>query len=161
VLEEGVPVDPAFPADEVEGPFALRGPRVPALVVSPWVEQGQVSKIVFDHSSIIRTILQRFCATGGALPPLGPRVDQASHLGFVLKAAAPRFLTPLPPALRDDLLSRLGRRLIAADLHPPPARPPPELARQILHARQLLRAGQHPQRQAAHSGRPPGRCADP
>jgi hypothetical protein len=35
---------------------------VPALVVSPWVEAGAVSHTLFDHTSIIKTVLLRFCA---------------------------------------------------------------------------------------------------
>ena len=43
--------------------FGRYGVRVPALIVSPWVEPGSVSHTVFDHTSIIKTILLRFCAT--------------------------------------------------------------------------------------------------
>ena len=38
------------------------GVRVPALIVSPRVQQRSVSKTLFDHTSIIKTILLRFCA---------------------------------------------------------------------------------------------------
>ena len=46
---------------------ALRklGPRVPAFVISPWVAERQVAKTVFDHTSIIKTILARFCRKAG------------------------------------------------------------------------------------------------
>src|SRR5262245_65484469 len=36
------------------------GPRVPALIVSPWIERGKVSHTVFDHCSILRPIVRRF-----------------------------------------------------------------------------------------------------
>ncbi|WP_081070885.1 phosphocholine-specific phospholipase C [Burkholderia territorii] len=43
------------------GPFGL-GPRVPMLVISPWSKGGWVCSEVFDHTSIIRFIHQRFAA---------------------------------------------------------------------------------------------------
>jgi len=33
---------------------------VPALIFSPWAEPGSVATTVFDHTSIITTILLRF-----------------------------------------------------------------------------------------------------
>jgi len=41
--------------------FGRYGVRVPALVVSPWVEPRSVSHTVLDHTSVIKTILLRFC----------------------------------------------------------------------------------------------------
>ena len=57
------------------------GPRVPAIVVSPFVGAQSVSKTVFDHTSIIKTILTRFCAKkDGSIPKMGARVAAAKHL---------------------------------------------------------------------------------
>ena len=42
--------------------FGRYGVRVPAVIVSPWVEPRTVSNTLFDHTSIIKTILLRFCA---------------------------------------------------------------------------------------------------
>ena len=57
------------------------GVRVPALVISPWVDAGTVIPVPFDHTSIIKTILQRFApeehASGAAF---GPRTEQANSL---------------------------------------------------------------------------------
>jgi phospholipase C len=41
------------------GPYGL-GPRVPMLVVSPWSKGGYVCSELFDHTSVIRFIEQRF-----------------------------------------------------------------------------------------------------
>jgi phospholipase C len=61
------------------------GPRVPAIVVSPLVGKQQVSKTVYDHTSIIKTILARFCRKAdGTIPDMGARVRAAEHLGGVL-----------------------------------------------------------------------------
>jgi phospholipase C len=86
------------PACEDDTP-ALRsyGPRVPAFVISPWVGKRQVSKEVYDHTSIIKTILARFCRKAdGTVPDMGARVRAAKHLGGVLGAAKAR--APVPRA---------------------------------------------------------------
>jgi hypothetical protein len=58
------------------------GVRVPALVISPWVDKAKVSSVVFDHTSIAKTIAQRFM---NANPPdLGERVSKANDLSAVL-----------------------------------------------------------------------------
>ncbi|TLY50230.1 MAG: phospholipase C, phosphocholine-specific [Gammaproteobacteria bacterium] len=44
------------------GPYGL-GARVPMLVISPWSRGGYVNSQLFDHTSIIRFIEQRFAAT--------------------------------------------------------------------------------------------------
>jgi phospholipase C len=92
------------------------GVRVPALVVSPWVRPGSVCKQVFDHTSIIKTILLRHRAKlqTADFVSFGPRVNEAAHLGIALNgspsahpavdpmsAPAPRQVvrraTPTPP----------------------------------------------------------------
>jgi len=71
------------------------GPRVPAIVISPWVEEGQVASTLFDHSSIVKTILARFCRRGdGTVPDMGARVRAAAHLGGLLTRGTPR--APIP-----------------------------------------------------------------
>jgi phospholipase C len=62
---------PSAPADDPQM-FGRYGVRVPALIVSPWVEPGTVSHTLFDHTSIIKTILLRFL-------PRRPRRAQPAH----------------------------------------------------------------------------------
>jgi phospholipase C len=70
------------------------GVRVPALVISPWIDAGAVSHTLFDHTSILKTILLRFCRDGsGTIPDMGPRVSAANDLSALLNAAAPH---PVP-----------------------------------------------------------------
>ena len=110
--EVGAPED-----DRAADGFNAYGPRVPAIVVSPWVEPGSTAldadgnKIVFDHTSLIRTILERFCRhDDGTIPNMGTRVANANHLGHLLTRDVP--LDPPPfdhvlPALkqfRGDML---------------------------------------------------------
>jgi phospholipase C len=70
---------PEAPHDEV---FPRYGVRVPAFVVSPWVDPGTVSHTLFDHASIIKTVLELFAP--GAIEAMGPRVAGANHLGRLL-----------------------------------------------------------------------------
>lgn len=76
------------------------GPRVPAIVVSPWVDRG-VSSVVFDHTSIIKTILENFVGSASVSNELlGRRVDAANSLLPLLNGSPrpdiPGF-DPLPP----------------------------------------------------------------
>jgi phospholipase C len=52
---------PEHPPDDEPTTFTRYGVRVPALVISPWVKPGSVSHTLFDHASIPKTILRRFC----------------------------------------------------------------------------------------------------
>jgi len=46
-------------ADNLRGPYGL-GARVPLLAISPWSKGGWVNSQVFDHTSMIRFVEQRF-----------------------------------------------------------------------------------------------------
>jgi phospholipase C len=70
--------------------FQHLGVRVPALLVSPLVAAGSSSTELlgedfhFDHTSIIKTILTRFCSSDGQIPAITARVADAHHLGHLL-----------------------------------------------------------------------------
>jgi phospholipase C len=86
---------PPPPAEDDTPALRRHGPRVPALVVSPWISKRQVSKTVFDHTSIIKTILARFCRKAdGTVPDMGARVRAAQHLGGLLGETTARPATP-------------------------------------------------------------------
>jgi phospholipase C len=116
------------PAAEDDDPqkFGRYGLRVPALIVSPYVEQGSVAKgpngesILFDHTSLIKTILLKFCAGDlaqrghsglfawldlGHPHYMGKRVAEANDLGVLLTRADPR---PAPD--HSALLETFGAR---------------------------------------------------
>ena len=57
-------VPPPQAADDEPEMFGSYGVRVPAIIVSPWIEPRTVSHTLFDHTSIIKTILLRFCPRG-------------------------------------------------------------------------------------------------
>jgi hypothetical protein len=82
-------------ADDDRPKFRRYGVRVPSFIISPWVEANTVSHIVFDHTSLIKTILLKFCRSAdGRIPDMGARVTHANHLGAVLTRSTPR---PAPP----------------------------------------------------------------
>jgi hypothetical protein len=45
---------------------------------------------VFDHASILKTILNRFCNNGGAVPQMTKRINTANDLSPLLTEAQPR-----------------------------------------------------------------------
>ncbi len=88
--------------------FRQYGVRVPALVVSPWVERGKISHEVFDHTSIIKTILLRFCRRpDGTIPDMGARVTNAKQLGSLLTLDAAR--EPTPVEAYQHLIERIAQ----------------------------------------------------
>jgi phospholipase C len=135
--------------------------RVPALIVSPWIEPGSVSHTLYDHTSIIKTILLRFCPdalrqpTGAdALPALsrpaaprhiGVRVAHANDVGELLTLGAPR---PAPPqtALVDEAAERAAARTQRSPVDQDRLeRPPPtDLQVRIAAASRELRRLGHP-----------------
>jgi phospholipase C len=155
-------VPPPQAADDEPDMFGLYGVRVPAIIVSPWTEPRTVSHTLFDHTSIIKTILLRFCpqalhepqpakAGRGSRAGLGPqypgmRVAKASHLGELLTRTTPR---PAPP--RDALLQQAAARAAQAGTGDPGTgrrgpsdRPLNDLQQRILAATHELRRRGHP-----------------
>ena len=85
--------------------FRTLGVRVPALVIGPRVRQ-HVCHTLFDHTTLIKTILTRFVPEGGrrahALASMPPRVRAAPHLGEVLDDQ-PRTDLPDPESMRPRI----------------------------------------------------------
>lgn len=76
--------------------LARYGVRVPAIVVSPWVAEQSVSHTVFDHTSLLKTILLRFCRQpDGSIPSLSLRTDAANDLSCLLTEDTPRRGEPI------------------------------------------------------------------
>jgi phospholipase C len=153
-------VPPPAAADDDPATFGRYGVRVPAILVSPWVEPGAVSSTVFDHTSIIKTVLARFCPhaldeigghvrrvpVGSAPRHPGRRVVQANHLGDLLTRPEPR-----PAPQRDTLVRQAAARAnlaeaktSATDAQNQARHPPNDLQTSILAATQELRRRGHP-----------------
>jgi phospholipase C len=125
------------------------------MIVSPWVEPASVSHTLFDHTSIIKTILLRFCAAdlehrdrrerlsawlrAGHPRFLGTRVANASNLGELLTRPAPR----AAPA-HHGLIAAAAARADAAGKHQPDPQPPTDWQKHIAAATHLLRSRGHP-----------------
>ena len=95
-------VPPPAAVDD-DAAFRQYGVRVPMLLVSPLVSPGSVCHQLFDHTSILKTILQRFCrGADGALPAMGARVAAATGLGVALDLAQPRPAPALPASVHEQ-----------------------------------------------------------
>jgi phospholipase C len=77
--------------------FKRYGVRVPAFVVSPWVQRGSVSHATYDNTSPLNTILRRFCPD--AVKSMGLRTENALDVGPLLSLAAPRGAIPPMPEI--------------------------------------------------------------
>src|SRR5215218_5039083 len=92
-------VPPAI-APDADPRWALRGFRVPCLLISPFARRGYVAHGVYDHASILKLIEWRW-----KLAPLSVRDANARNLALALdfskrNLAAPRFSVPyVPPGL--------------------------------------------------------------
>ena len=93
--------------------FARYGVRVPAIVVSPYVERGTIDHRVYDHSSVPATLEAQF-----RLPPLSARDRAANTLLPLLSRTTPRTdaptLLPAPPAAPARAAAVAPRAIAAA-----------------------------------------------
>ena len=73
------------------------GVRVPTFVVSPRVDAGSVNHMVFDHTSIPKTIIRRFLHANP--PDMGERVTAANDISQMLRSAprTDKQAIPVPP----------------------------------------------------------------
>jgi phospholipase C len=154
-------VPPPAADDDDPALFGSYGVRVPAIIVSPWVEPRAVSSTLFDHTSIIKTVLARFCPQALREPPgeqlgrrplggearyPGRRVVGANPLGELLTRTVPR-----PAPQRDTLLRQAAARANQVELErsgttdgDQDRRPLNDLQESILAATQELARHGHP-----------------
>ena len=151
---------PAAPDDDPQL-FGQYGIRVPAIVVSPWVTRSKASNTLFDHTSIIKTILLRFCGQADIdahphplLPWLdlghphymGKRTAEANDLGGLLTEEEARD-APDRTALVDDAATRKAEQVRKAFATAPTAGASPLTELQVgiaLAARELRSKGLPP-----------------
>jgi phospholipase C len=115
------------PDDDFED-FRRYGARVPAIVVSPWVGRqvafGSQQNVVFDHTSILKTILLRFCTPeNGAMPSMSARVNGANDLSVLLTEDAPRTDCHPAPQLMSFEESFVSFEAAMKNVHEEPPRP--------------------------------------
>jgi phospholipase C len=120
------PPDPAGPAGQFGFRFDRSGYRVPAIIVSPWVERGAVFNDEYRHTSMIATLRQVWDL--GA--PLTARDAVARTFAHLLSLDEPRDpdtwpeIVPLPcpdfqmaRVAAGEAFSALGRHLCHGLLH--------------------------------------------
>jgi phospholipase C len=127
--------------------FRTYGVRVPTIVVSPFTPRASVSNTIFDHTSVIKTILLRFCQKNGQIPNMGARVANANHLGSTLPLGQPR--PPTPKEAYRDAVDRITswraevfRSRVMMEPLTTPADPTDlnDLQQQVVAARNKIRA---------------------
>lgn len=104
--------------------FTRLGVRVPTILVSPRIAQGTVINTAFDHTSIIKTVINTFGVQGGGGMPatLLAREAAANDLGEALTLPAPRtdtasLLLTAPPVFDANVgrpLSSFQSDMVAA-----------------------------------------------
>lgn len=82
--------------DTEEFNFEQLGLRVPAILVSPWIDK-QVIHTVFDHTSLLKYLIDKW-----GLGPLGKRTANANTFAGALRATA---RTDAPGVITDRLVS--------------------------------------------------------
>jgi phospholipase C len=116
------PPDDSAPRDPYRFAFDRSGYRVPAVIVSPWVAEGEVFNDEYRHTSLIATLRQEWDLGD----PLTARDAAARTFAHVLTLDTPRHPDswpdpqprPVPTFAGDDaalgaVLSAIGRDLLA------------------------------------------------
>jgi phospholipase C len=81
---------PAPPFD-----FTQLGPRVPAVVISPYITPGKIDPTIYDHTSLIATAMKLFAGNAWPSDALGKRAQVANTFDSLLDLnAAPRMEQP-------------------------------------------------------------------
>ena len=112
-----VPPDPSKPEGQYGFHFDRLGIRVPCVIVSPYTEAGTIINSTHDHTSIIKTVTNRW-----DLPHLTKRDKAAVDLSAALNRIQPRTdfpkITPLPyvprPYPENEPISGLQRAILMA-----------------------------------------------
>ncbi|MBS1101425.1 phospholipase C, phosphocholine-specific [Gluconobacter sp. Dm-62] len=127
------PVPPLTPNDPTQGycsvslegealgnvPVGL-GPRVPAIVISPWTKGGWVNSQLFDHTSVLRFLEARFGVPAPNITPWRRTVCGDLTSVFDFTASDPDWTITLPDTEHYLAETRASCRL------PPPVIPQPQ-----------------------------------
>ena len=117
------PPDPATPPGELGFTFDRSGYRVPAIIVSPWVEPGSVYNEEYRHTSLIATLREAW----GLAAPFTQRDASARTFEHVFTRESPRDPTSwatvhphavpewtMDPAIVGQAMSTLGKGVAPA-----------------------------------------------
>jgi phospholipase C len=110
-------VPPVLGPDDPPGAFDRYGFRVPAGVVSPYARRNFVSHTVYDHTSILKTVEEKW-----NLPALTRRdANATSLLAMVDLTSEPAFLHPPALPAPADPSASAGCLSSGAGTIPPPS----------------------------------------
>jgi phospholipase C len=101
-------IKPDLGPDDYPGGYDIYGPRVPAVVVSPWARKHHVSDVVHDHTSVLAFVEKKW-----NLPALTYRDANAAWMSSFLDFRSPQFREP--PTLATAPLPLGGRGCSTAD----------------------------------------------
>src|SRR6185312_9088337 len=87
-------IPPDLGPGDVPGGYNLYGPRVPAVVVSPYSKPNAVTNVVHDHTSFLATVEAKW-----NLPFLTYRDANAKTVKDFLDLESPAFMNP--PTIAD------------------------------------------------------------
>jgi phospholipase C len=82
-------------------PFDLLGPRVPTVIVSPWIAKGAIDTTQYDHSSIPATVRSLFAPGAGPLSATSRDRNANTFLG-TLTLQQPRDAASMPQLAASD-----------------------------------------------------------
>jgi len=85
-------------------PFDSLGVRVPAYVVSPFVERGSVSHTILDHTSVLKLLGEKFDRDGSYSPLVDTR--PVGSVSDILRDVQPTIDPPAAPSVHEYLDSR-------------------------------------------------------
>ncbi|HWO24065.1 MAG TPA: alkaline phosphatase family protein [Kofleriaceae bacterium] len=89
--------------------FPCTGPRVPAILISPWVDAATTATAPLDHTSILKTLVERF-----------GRDDR----GYFVDSSGNECVFSRPVSIVTAEVTRTTPRDVPRDLPDPPAEPP-------------------------------------
>jgi phospholipase C len=105
VAAGNVPPPVPNPAPPVPNTFSTLGPRVPAILVSPWIAPGTVNHTLYDHTSVLQLLAEIFTPGQPYSDAVADRAGQGiQSLSTALTDVASN--TPPPPPPSDPIFVR-------------------------------------------------------
>jgi len=110
-------VNPPTPANSPSNNFASLGPRIPAILVSPFVKPGSVCHDLFDHTSVLQYLAELFTPGVPYSDAVNFRSQQANAINSIsaaLEDNAAHIPPPPPPMQSLTVQTVLGSQVNTA-----------------------------------------------
>ena len=100
-----VPLAPPAGATFTMGPFVSTGPRVPALLISPYAPRRTAAHGFYDHTSALQMLADRFDDSGAPYSAaVEARRQAADSIGSVTEALSPTARADVPRIAHDPIV---------------------------------------------------------